>query len=116
MPITLSSARSPWKSLLVLACAFLLLGAAGEGDTTLMIAMLGAVLSVGGAGVGYGLTKAAATTAKERAEQAHARIGHLEMNVANGIKDLTGEVSDLRFELAQAGVLRAGSRPITDGR
>lgn len=100
----------PWKALLLLAGAFLLLGAAGDGDTTLVIAWLGFAISVGSAGVGYGLTKAKAETAKERAEQAHARIGHLETDLADGLKTLTKEFADMRLELAKAGAMRGRAR------
>lgn len=111
MPLVPSrSIRAPWKPLLVLGCAFLVLGAEGEGNVTLLIAMLGAVLSVGGAGVGYGLTKAKADTAKERAEAAHQRIGHLESELADGVKALTKEFADFRLELARAGAMRGQPR------
>lgn len=104
------SSRALWKSLLVLGCAFLLLGAEGEGNMTMVIALLGAALSIGGAGVGYGLTKAKADTAKERAEQAHERIGTLESEVADSIKALVKELAEFRLEQARAGAMRGQPR------
>lgn len=111
---TTRDASAPWRALVLLALAFLLLGAAGEGDVSMIVAMLGAVLSIGGAGIGYGLTKAKADTAKERADEAHDRIGTLERELAEGVRELTKEISDFRLELARAGSMRAQPRPTTE--
>lgn len=100
----------PWRPLLALAVAFLLLGAAGDGGVSTIIAFVGFALSIGGAGVGYGITKQKVSNVEEQTRLAHTRITDVKDDLGDKMERLTGSFTQLRIDLAESGVIKPQRR------